>query len=170
MANLPPIKRAGGFTAIEILLALTIAGIIIMLAFQTIPVLQRNSRNNDRKQDVAAVLEAVSHWQLNHSGNIPNNPSDDFMRNAQLYYYDQTLISFNSTPATGIAINPQIPSAALIPGESNSSLDSVYIYNYRKCSPDANGLSTNRGAGYNDIVALYSIETRAGSVSQCREL
>jgi len=53
-------KREEGFTIIEVLIVLAIAGLIILIVFLAVPALQRNSRNSQRANDASLVLAAVS--------------------------------------------------------------------------------------------------------------
>ena len=50
-------KREEGFTIIEVLIVLAIAGLILLIVFLAIPALQRNSRNTQRKNDSAGVSQ-----------------------------------------------------------------------------------------------------------------
>jgi prepilin-type N-terminal cleavage/methylation domain-containing protein len=65
-------KDQKGFTIIEVLIVLAIAGLILLIVFLAVPALQRNSRNTQRKNDVAAVLAAVSEFSNNNAGALPN--------------------------------------------------------------------------------------------------
>src|SRR6202012_43961 len=60
-----------GFTIIEVLIVLAIAGLILMIVFLAVPALQRNSRNTQRKNDVQALLGAISEYEDNNNGSLP---------------------------------------------------------------------------------------------------
>ena len=150
-----------GFTIVEVLIVLAIAGLILLIVFMAIPALERNSRNNQRRQDVSGILEAISHWELNNSGNIPNPPGDNFLQadDTKLTYYDATTGINVQTISAGTTVSPP------------ADLDKVYIYNYQRCSTASPGTSTFQGAGYGDVVALYAIETGSGGTArQCQQL
>lgn len=151
-----------GFTVLEVMFVLAIAGIILMLVLQAIPMLMRNSRNNRRKQDVSVVLEAISHWELNNSGDMPSWPTDNFMQYSasKLSYYDTS----NLTVTAGDPHN----TLYYKPGITN--VDALEVHNYAKCDPATPGGYTNNDSGYNDVVALYAIETGGGSQPKCQEL
>jgi prepilin-type N-terminal cleavage/methylation domain-containing protein len=51
-----------GFTIIEVLIVLAIAGLIMLIVFLAVPALQRNSRNTQRKSDAGALLAAVQEY------------------------------------------------------------------------------------------------------------
>ena len=44
-------KRAEGFTIIEVLIVLAIAGLILLVVFLAVPALQRNARNTQRNAE-----------------------------------------------------------------------------------------------------------------------
>jgi prepilin-type N-terminal cleavage/methylation domain-containing protein len=69
-------KRNQGFTIIEVLIVLAIAGIIMLIVFLAVPALQRNSRNTQRRTDVANYLSAIAEWQANNSGKVPTLATD----------------------------------------------------------------------------------------------
>ncbi len=64
-------KRTEGFTIIEVLIVLSIAGLIMLIVFLAVPALQRNSRNQQRKTDVANILSAVNEYSTNNNGLLP---------------------------------------------------------------------------------------------------
>lgn len=57
-----------GFTIIEVVLVLAIAGLIFLMVFIALPALQRNQRDTARKNDVSAVASAVSTYIANNKG------------------------------------------------------------------------------------------------------
>lgn len=64
-------KRTEGFTIIEVLIVLAIAGLIMLIVFLAVPALQRNSRNNGRRNDVSRMAAAVNDFVTNRNGNLP---------------------------------------------------------------------------------------------------
>jgi prepilin-type N-terminal cleavage/methylation domain-containing protein len=70
MSNKPN-KRTQGFTIIEVLIVLAIAGIIMLIVFLAVPALQRNSRNNQRRSDVSHMAGLVNEYAANHAGAMP---------------------------------------------------------------------------------------------------
>lgn len=55
-----------GFTIIEVVLVLAIAGLIFAMVFIALPALQRNQRDNGRKSDASTVAAAVNTYQSNN--------------------------------------------------------------------------------------------------------
>src|SRR3981081_4692183 len=64
-------KSTEGFTIIEVLIVLAIAGLILLMVFLAVPALQRNARNTQRKNDVHAILGGVSEFASNNNGSLP---------------------------------------------------------------------------------------------------
>ena len=60
-----------GFTIIEVVLVLAIAGLIFLIVFLALPQLQSSRRDTQRKNDAGRLLAAVENWAGNHSGNYP---------------------------------------------------------------------------------------------------
>lgn len=172
-------RRQAGFTIVETLIVLAVGGLILLIVFLAIPNLQRNSRNNQRRQDVQVVLGAVSQYELKNSGKFPDDcgkitqlgqksctttggstPNDYFLR------YSTNALTFYTDPG-------QVQAESLTPGtpgnRSVSDADGVAVLNYQKCMPDE-GSSTSQGAGYSDVVALFAVETASGTVTQCQQL
>lgn len=65
-------KQSEGFTIIEVLIVLAIAGLILLIVFLAVPALQRNNRNNQRRADVGKILAAMSDFSNNNNGTLPN--------------------------------------------------------------------------------------------------
>jgi prepilin-type N-terminal cleavage/methylation domain-containing protein len=156
----------GGFTIIETLIVLAIAGLIFLIIFEAIPALERNSRNGERKQDVAAVLSAISEYQLRNSGNFPpvlnpyaalTDPTTG-VGTIDLSYYDPGAITIDNDAAGGAAIDH---------GSPGMGIDSMVVANFHLC--DGPG-ATSVAAGYRDIVAVYEIESGSSSAVQCQQL
>src|SRR5665213_1643881 len=77
-----------GFTIVEILIVLAIAGLILSIVLFALPIFERNGRNNQRKQDVAAVFDAISRYELNNSASFPTTITA--LNSLHLSYSDPT--------------------------------------------------------------------------------
>ncbi len=63
--------RQAGFTIIEVMIVLAIAGLIMAIVFLAIPALQRNNRNTQRKSDVARIGGLINDYVANNQGSLP---------------------------------------------------------------------------------------------------
>lgn len=156
-----------GFTIIEVLFVLAIAGVIMMIVFMAIPTLQRNARNSARKQDIAAALDAVSSYQLRSTGSFcPTSggacDTAALFQYTKFHFYDASDFTVSGVPAGTSTIT------------SVSGLNSVEIHNHYKCGTNAATgavIATQTAASYLDVAAVYATEAGNGSATfQCREL
>lgn len=69
--------RYGGFTIIEVVLVLAIAGLIFLMVFIALPALQRAQRDSQRRNDLGKVTEAITNFQTNNQGRLPSNSKVD---------------------------------------------------------------------------------------------
>ncbi len=67
------IKRERGFTLIEIVLVLAIAGLILLIVFLALSGAQKARRDNQRKNDASAFVSSVESWASNNGGTYPVN-------------------------------------------------------------------------------------------------
>lgn len=65
-----------GFTIIEVVLVLAIAGLIFLMVFIALPALQRNQRDTARKNDVSIVAAAVTAYSSNNRGEFPEDAEE----------------------------------------------------------------------------------------------
>ena len=68
-------KNKKGFTIIEVVLVLAIAGLIFLMVFIALPALQRSQRNTRRRQDLSRFVAAINDYQSNNHGKLPNIPA-----------------------------------------------------------------------------------------------
>jgi prepilin-type N-terminal cleavage/methylation domain-containing protein len=189
----PENTSSKGFTIIEVLIVLAIAGLIMLIVFEAIPSLTRALRNGRRKQDISVILDAISSYELKDSDNFPlncggaspqpgcnaayvpvsppnNYPNDYFMQYAksQLSYYSYATVTDPIVlTAEGQGNGGQLP----ITKTNAAPTEQVDVYDYEKCDADGDGGATDTGADYNDIVALYALEEGSGTArAQCQEL
>ena len=64
-------KLTKGFTIIEVLIVLAIAGLILAIVFLAVPALQRNSRNTAIKTDASGIVAGVNDFIANNQGQMP---------------------------------------------------------------------------------------------------
>lgn len=69
------INSKKGFTIIEVVLVLAIAGLIFLMVFVALPNLQRTQRDTQRRDDVSKVFTQVNQYLTNNS-TLPTNGND----------------------------------------------------------------------------------------------
>ena len=66
-------SQAKGFTIIEVVLVLAIAGLIFLMVFIALPALQRNQRDTQMKNDMSRVVAALNSYRANNRGKLPTD-------------------------------------------------------------------------------------------------
>ncbi|MFZ1360917.1 MAG: type II secretion system protein [Candidatus Saccharimonadales bacterium] len=64
-----------GFTIIEVVLVLAIAGFIFLMVLVALPSLQRGQRDAQRKQDVTRISTQFTNYVSSTRGVVPNSPA-----------------------------------------------------------------------------------------------
>ena len=89
-------QSCSGFTIIEVIIVLAIAGLILLVIFLAIPALQRHARNNARKTDVIALAASIAEFRNNHSGQVPirNGEFAQVVQATNMGYYNQEVDTY----------------------------------------------------------------------------
>ncbi len=69
------INNKKGFTIIEVVLVLAIAGLIFLMVFVALPALQRSQRDTARRNDIARVDTSLTQYQTNHQNSPTTLPT-----------------------------------------------------------------------------------------------
>ncbi|HSX07987.1 MAG TPA: type II secretion system protein [Candidatus Saccharimonadales bacterium] len=114
-------KRQSGFTIIEVLIVLAIAGLIMLIVFLAVPALQRNARNTQRRHDISSLLGGMSEYVNNNNGALPATASNLGSGTSatiggsgsntvpvSLSYYDASKISVSNTAQTNGTTTDQV--------------------------------------------------------------
>ena len=143
-----------GFTIIEVVLVLAIAGLIFLMVFIALPALQRNQRDTQRKNDMSRVLSAVQSYQSNNKGKVVGD--GNFFRGEFLTSYllvngenfkdpDGSDYTFTVDPSRDTTIVRKVAAT----GQTI-----IYVWHNGTC--DGENLSTV--AGYSKIAILMKLE------------
>lgn len=62
-----------GFTIIEVVLVLALAGLIMTMVFVALPAMQRSQRDTARKSNASAIAAAIVNYRSNNRGADPKN-------------------------------------------------------------------------------------------------
>ena len=148
-----------GFTIIEVVLVLAIAGLIFLMVFVALPALQRSQRDTQRRNDMSRLATALTNWQTNHQNNLPAaSNANDFLTNylkqsntvAQSEFKDP-----DNTNYTLLIENWSTASGANRTGATNgTTAHQIHIITGATC----NGESATSSTGANDYAILYRLE------------
>lgn len=126
--NVQTKKNMKGFTIIEVVLVLAIAGLIFLMVFIALPALQRNQRDQARKNDVSTVAGAVTSYTSNNRGAFPETDDLDG-------YLDD--LSDNS-PRENVQVFDTRPATVSMENAEGGSDGHIWIYPGMKCGSSTN--------------------------------
>lgn len=142
-------KRTEGFTIIEVMIVLAIAGLIMLIIFLAVPALQRNSRNTQRKNDVSTYAAAVNEFIQNNQGRLPTNT---------------TIGDVNGLSNAGFLTEPTAVTA-LASATDAPGIDTMRIITGARCNNNTPAAGSARS-----FVIDYSVENSQGErTRQCQE-
>lgn len=125
-----------GFTIIEVVLVLAIAGLIFLMVFIALPALQRGQRDTARKNDISTVTSALNTYRANNKGSLNGLTStnlNQYVDNLNQYAVDATtpaaLVVATGSPTASkdtiqVVTSAQCPTTAPAPGTLNPTLAS----------------------------------------------
>ena len=162
-------KLTKGFTIIEVLIVLAIAGLILAIIFLAVPALQRNSRNTALRGDAANTLAGVNEFIANNNGQMPTSAacaapctSGDVSITGAAGTNNASAKVRGGTTVTSSAV---VSGTQTIPATS-ADTGKVTVYFNARCTPGATNTVT-----YNprSVAAGYAVETSGNPVAQCQE-
>ena len=86
-------KDYRGFTIIEVVLVLAVAGLIFLMIFLALPALQRSQRDTQRKNDARNLLAAIIEFQSHNKGRRPFNDGNNAWTKLKPYWNKSNLLN-----------------------------------------------------------------------------
>ncbi len=141
-------RKQEGFTIIEVLIVLAIAGLIMLIVFLAVPALQRSSRNRGREADASLIASAISECVSNNNGTIAN--CDAVAANK---------VSFDGSKVNQLTDNPT--QSAGVPAGTNKKAEWKFGYRCNGSTPTAVGATAR------EFVVAYKTEGASGDLARC---
>jgi len=141
-----------GFTIIEVLIVLAIAGLIMLIVFLAVPALQRNSRNTALKNDAQLLAGGVGDHRANYNGTTPTLAAGTGSSVLTGPTGSTTTVKLNGS--TGVVVVTALPTTdSMNPG-------SLYVASGRDCAYTASART---------VAIWFVTETTNGEALQCIE-
>lgn len=137
-------KDQKGFTIIEVVLVLAIAGLIFLMVFIALPALQRNQRDTQRRNDLSRVQTAIQNFQTNNRNALPTF-DDDFIT---------SYLTTGGDTFTDPNGNDYHFKAGSDPKAFNKESSDIYVTKGAVC----NGEDVETGQGNNKVALQYKLE------------
>jgi prepilin-type N-terminal cleavage/methylation domain-containing protein len=157
-----------GFSIIEVLIVLAIAGLIMLVVFLAVPALRRNAANNGRQSDASRLSSAVQDCLSNHNGIYTSCGTIDVGTMSQLTgtvtVNSTALLTTPTTEATA-AVPTQLTSTGTPPVSSDPDAVNAVVDFGSKCNTtgDARYKSNNS----RDFTVMYNKKTSASVTPIC---
>ena len=174
LSNITKSKQKG-FTIIEVLIVLAIAGLILLVVFLAVPALQRNSRNTQYRNESSRLLSTTTEFVNNNNGTLPaastcagtgggaaNCDYTTSPNNAQSIW--QLANAKNITGLTIVAAS----AAAVTPTLTTATIDTGAT-----CPASVSGTSVTpvtAGVPPKKMAIIYAIESSSGLLAQCSNI
>jgi type II secretory pathway pseudopilin PulG len=130
-----------GFTIIEVVLVLAIAGLIFLMVFIALPALQRSQRDTQRKNDMSRLQTAVQNYQSNNRNKLPT--------------FDNNFISSYLTVGGDTFADPDGTDYSFKLASNPTTFDhQIYVTKGATC----NGETVVTGQGANKVAVQYKLE------------
>ena len=94
-------KGLKGFTIIEVVLVLAIAGLIFLMVFVAFPALQRSQNDTQRQNDIARLSTQITNFKTNNRNSIPGKAkASDGKTAGVLGHTTKSATTWGATPGT----------------------------------------------------------------------
>lgn len=150
-------RKESGFTIIEVLIVLAIAGLILLVVFLAVPALQRNSRNTQYRNEASRLLSAYSEVSSNAGGSVLA-ASVSTTANSDA---DKVMDSSNNKNITTLTIAAGDTGTAPGSGVTNAALIRTGV----KC--DAPDGSDTTASSTRQVAIVFNVETSGSTQAQC---
>lgn len=145
-----------GFTIIEVVLVLAIAGLIFLIVFLAVPALQANRRDTQRRSDLGRFLAQLEQYAANRNGTYPTTAQANATgaTGFKQQYMKSNTGGFND-PSTGTAYT--------ISGAAPTAAGQIQYNTNSQC--DASG-DFSSGGGTRSVAAVIFLE---GGGTYCQD-
>lgn len=150
-------SKVAGFTIIEVMIVLAIAGLIMGIVFLAVPALQRNARTSQRNSDAQLILSAVNECLTNKNNVIgscdTNTEVDAFLDRSKLRALDEATVPAQVTQSGQTTARTA----------AGSPIDATWRVSFNtKCGTD--GSSATVVTNPREYAIMYGVENSGGNV------
>lgn len=150
-----------GFTIIEVVLVLAIAGLIFLMVFIALPALQRGQRDAQRKNDLSRVATQITSYSSSTRGSVPTV-------NTLGTFVSKYLGAGASTTTAGSDYVDPGGGSYVVTYNGNDTINNpadatVYYSNGKLCSDTSPGDTTSTGASQRNYTLRLKLENQSAA-------
>jgi len=160
------INTKRGFTIIEVVLVLAIAGLIFLMVFIALPNMQRSQRDTQRRNDYSALSSNMTAFMTNNNGKLPSagklDPSkyiNGTGKDPEGYVYALTVVvcTSSSTGCQATNISKTTTSSETYGTVSTTQDKSHYVYVMVNADCSGSGSNGAQAPKYNNSSRAFAI-------------
>jgi prepilin-type N-terminal cleavage/methylation domain-containing protein len=148
-------RKEAGFTIIEVLIVLAIAGLIMLVVFLAVPALNRNSHNNQFKTEANNLLSAYQEAS-NNAGGASLSASADGAGDALTVKSAANAKNINNVSIIAKTTTAQTPALGA----------AVFVLG-TKCTAQNSNVPDTTNTTSRNVSLIYTIEASGGTSYQC---
>jgi prepilin-type N-terminal cleavage/methylation domain-containing protein len=147
-----------GFTIIEVVLVLAIAGLIFLMVFIGYPALRTGQQDTQRKDDLARFSSQIANYSSNNRGRVPKSDGwaafiKDYLCEGKAAGSCTSFVDPDGTEYT-VSYKGAFGGAGVNPANDAKTFDHIiYVYENAKCD----GEEVIKGTGNRDIAFVYKL-------------
>lgn len=170
-------KTHTGFTIIEVLIVLAVAGLILLIVFLAVPALQRNARNTSRRHDAGTILAGINEYIDDNNGTLPNaygsntggtltiGNSSSSQVQTKVGYFNGGVTALNTFPTVNGTVGLM---TTLTNYTAGGSADFAVVEEGATCGTLSGSTYTPTAGSARQFVVYYEVETGSNTWSaQC---
>ena len=163
------IKSKKGFTIIEVVLVLAIAGLIFLMVFIALPNMQRSQRDTARRQDYAALSANITNYITNNNGKLPGSTTGTTLNAA-------TYINGSGTDSSGSAYklkayvlstnqtSETVQGVGKIGAMTNGDEPKVFVFSHARCGSGTSDPTSTASGVEGSVIPVYDKSSRAFAI------
>lgn len=158
-------KDQKGFTIIEVLIVLAIAGLIMVVVFLAVPALQRSGRNNALNTDANNIFTGANNYVSNNNGTLPGKAT---LSGTTVTIAPKTGTANNESVTVDASVSSIVADDGSTPLTNASALGAVELITgaNAKCNATSSGITAG-GGSTRSVAVLYVAESGSGHIVKC---
>ena len=171
LSKLKSVKKEEGFTIIEVMIVLAIAGLIMLIIFLAVPALQRNSRNTAMKNDAASITAAINEYRNNNDGTMPGAAAAQTgptitIGDVKAKVQNNTSVTISGNIAA-VAASPGVAAVVASGASYTVAVNTILVATDAKCGAAASGSTTTSTISKGSAAVFYTVETGGTNAGKC---
>ncbi|MBS7346232.1 MAG: type II secretion system protein [Candidatus Sacchiramonaceae bacterium] len=167
------LDQPAGFTIIEVVLVLAIAGLIFLMVFIALPALQRSQRNTQYKNNVAIAVGMVQNYKSNNRGNLPTYTGENGLKVGSPVAQDHPFYSYvqNSNLPEDVSVKVLPHRSSYVETDRlNMRIGRIIIMPNAECAADSKPFEGQLGIEKAGSVGVITVLEEGNGMVYCQNV